>query len=71
MVGCNFYRIDKNNNIFEKNNCFFKNKSFYYNKLCVILFAHGSLFFKKLIQKNIIKYQTSGKFFSRRLYNVY
>ena len=50
MVGCNFYRIDKNNNILEKNNCYFKNKNFYYNKLCVnSLFAHGSLFFKKKI----------------------
>lgn len=73
MVGCNFYRIDKNNNIFEKNNCFFKNKNFYYNKLCVdSLFAHGSLFFKKeLIQKNIIKYQTSGKILFPEDYIMY
>lgn len=73
IVGCNFYRINNKNVIFEKNNCFFKKKYFYFNKLCTdSLFAHGSLFFKKkLVQKNILKYQTSGQILFPEDYIMY
>ena len=53
LVGCNFYRMNKKEKVFERNICHYDNSIFYFIKLCNdSLFAHGSILFKRKLLLN-------------------